>query len=72
MQRTIRGQQPLGPVQVERFFNASALESLACVQNERVYDITLSGINTWFAATSVEPHVSFVSIVVVDVAFVVV
>lgn len=38
--------------------NATALEQLACVQNERVYDITLSGINAWFEAKTVEPHVS--------------
>ena len=53
-------------------FGTDALNQLSCVQNDTAYDITLSGINTWFEATSVEPHVSFVSIVVVDVAVVVV
>lgn len=48
----------LGSAQVERFFNATTLEALACVQNERVYDVTLSGLNAWFEARQVEPHVS--------------
>lgn len=44
--------------QVTRFFDGDVLGQLACVQNERVYDITLSGQNAWFEARQVEPHVS--------------
>lgn len=49
-------------VQVEAVFDASVLNQLACVQNDRVYDITLSGVNAWFEAITVEPHVSDCSI----------
>lgn len=44
--------------QVLRFFDSDVLDQLACVQNERVYDFTLSGQNAWFEAHQVEPHVS--------------
>lgn len=44
--------------QVEAVMNQTALEQLSCVQNNRVFDITLSGVNAWFEAQSVEPHVS--------------
>lgn len=48
----------IGAFQVTRYFDNEVLEQLACVQNERVYDVTLSGQNAWFEARQVEPHVS--------------
>lgn len=45
-------------VHVEVVFDATVLNQLACVQDDRIYDITLSSVNAWFKAVSVEPHVS--------------
>lgn len=46
-------------------YGDEALNQLSCVQNDAAYDITLSGINSWFEATSVEPHVLMEDMVVV-------
>lgn len=54
----LRGDTARERMQVVLAFGTEVLDQLACVQNDRAYDITLSGINTWFEATSVEPHVS--------------
>eukprot|EP00752_Nemacystus_decipiens_P009351 g8357.t1 len=51
--------------EVLRYFDNDVLDQLACVQNERVYDITLSGQNAWFEARQVEPHVLMGDMVVV-------
>ena len=55
--------------QVVAAYGTDALNQLSCVQSETAYDITLSGINSWFEANSVEPHVSFVSVAVADLTF---
>ncbi|CAM9360020.1 unnamed protein product, partial [Pylaiella littoralis] len=49
---------------VVMFFDEEVLDQLSCVQNERVYDITLSGVNAWFEAITVEPHVLMEDMVV--------
>lgn len=36
----------------------ATLNALKCMQNDTVYDFSLSGRNTWFEAIWVEPHVS--------------
>ncbi|CAB1103470.1 unnamed protein product [Ectocarpus sp. CCAP 1310/34] len=43
--------------EVELFFDADVLSQLRCIQNQTAYDVTLSGINAWFEAIWVEPHV---------------
>lgn len=49
--------------QVELFFDADVLSQLRCIQNQTAYDVTMSGINAWFEAIWVEPHVSYASAV---------
>lgn len=44
-------------VQVEAVMNSTALSQLDCVKNKRLYDVGLSGMNAWFEAKTVEPHV---------------
>lgn len=55
--RFIDGESPAP--QVELFFDADVLSQLRCIQNQTAYDVTLSGINAWFEAIWVEPHVSY-------------
>ncbi|CAM9208422.1 unnamed protein product [Ascophyllum nodosum] len=50
--------------EVKLLVEEEVLNKLTCVQNDRVYDITLSGINAWFEAKTVEPHVYMEDLVV--------